>query len=757
MFVLCLMCVLMMVFSHVLRKDWHLLFKKYLYHQDESVQSAVSANLTRRFFPPMVRLNPLIEHPQIVVQDGRKESLWMEGPYWQHIPPLFTYVPLPFFALDKQITVEVRRLSYALVMLLTGLIFIFTVYAFEKTITAAVSATLATILWIYTPYSRDLFTSVYFGISNIVLAFTVICSFSVVCWYLSQPVGLRKKYSYPRLIFMALVVALPIMTKNVLGAIPSATFFTLLLYDHRKINLKLMVPLAAFLAFLVSYYGPLYVSSPETFRVEILLSFKIFASNFEGWRRPWHFFVSYYLPQFYLRNFWYLYVFAVLAGILVLITGGCKGKSRTILSLSIIWFLWNLLAVTLSVAKAPDFIYQSYLLSLFFGIHSLLLIAVSSAAFEPLRSKLKKTLPAKISLYLAVGLLAGLVFFTARAYGGLINGIAETRSQSYNYETQYEKFYRFGEIARDNGANTRDIFILDATKEDYYFRYYILFHTGAEAVTITEIMPLELDPDYLKTKYERAFFVFDQTRPFPDFLTAYQSFACPDFTVISVDLDSPDFARICRELTVFINQASENKNTLDLYELKNNYAFIKVIAPALYQDLEKKCKKSLSDRPAPYAVKEKFSLVDYRCRKLESLKYKFDFLFRVNQPFEREWNMCLLGYVKEQHLYYLSEEERKSQSKLWWLEPIPPVHDWPADEYIMITEIIEAAPIAYNLKVGFYNPGENSADMVDLGWVDLAALAPAPSMSPRENITTSPPKSNINEDLHGQRQQHGRL
>jgi len=121
---------------------------------------------------------------------------------------------------------------------------------------------------------------------------------------------------------------------------------------------------------------------------------------------------------------------------------------------------------------------------------------------------------------------------------------------------------------------------------------------------------------------------------------------------------------------------------------------------------------------------------DWHLRKLDSEDYKFDFLFRVNKGFEQGWKMCVLGRVKQQYLYYLSEQERKAQAKTWWLEPNPRVYQWPADEYIMITEIIDADPIPYNLNVGFFNPKLNITAMVDLGWVDLAQPAAATSTDP---------------------------
>src|SRR5689334_8922814 len=83
-------------FSHSLKGDLALIFQKDLLAHDESSNSVVAANITRQFFPPMVRVNPL----------NPTQGNWMEGPFWQHIPPLFAYVPYLFFKLDGQVTIE---------------------------------------------------------------------------------------------------------------------------------------------------------------------------------------------------------------------------------------------------------------------------------------------------------------------------------------------------------------------------------------------------------------------------------------------------------------------------------------------------------------------------------------------------------------------------------------------------------------------------------------------------------------------------
>jgi hypothetical protein len=722
LFVFSLMLLFAILFSEMLKSNWGLIFKKDLYHHDESTHSVVAANLTRKIFPGMIRINSLVEEYQVVVRDGRRNGLWMEGPHWQHVPPLFAYVPLAFFKLDGQVTIEVKRLSYAFVILLTGLIFILTVYSFEKTIVGAVSATLAAVFWAYTPFTRALICGVSFGNADMVLAFTVVCSFSILCWYLSKPRLIRQNYSYLRLAFMGAVVSLPVLTKNVLGAIPPATFFVILLYEQRKVNLRLAVSFLSFSICLLLYYGSLYISSPQTFLCEIFLPFRHFY-NYEGWARPWHIFVTNYLPENYLKNQYSLFIAGIALGIFVLITGGFKGKSRTILSLSIVWFLWNLLAVSVVKSKAPNFIYQTYLLSLFFGLYSVSLICWQSFALAPVRAKLEKVFVSRYAQSCSLCLLIVLAFFATGAYWGLIRNIEQTRSLEYNYESEREKFYQFGEFEQRNGANTKDLFVLDASEDDYWFRYYILFLTGAEARTLDEIMPMEINLDSLKRKYDRLHFVFDRSRAVPDILMPYKNMDSPNFAVVSLNLAGRDFDKLKEDLsTRVIQEVSSGSNVFDLYEVKNSYPFIKVVNSQLWRQLSEKYEKLLSDYKVEREINENVSLVDYYYRRLSPNKYKFYFLFKVNKAFEKSWIIYMRGFVREEDVSLLSEKGQRYGAESWWIEPGSPTFSWLAGEHIIVAKEIEAKPISYNMQMGFYRPNEEElVRLIDLGWVDLAA------------------------------------
>jgi hypothetical protein len=315
-----------------------------------------------------------------------------------------------------------------------------------------------------------------------------------------------------------------------------------------------------------------------------------------------------------------------------------------------------------------------------------------------------------------------LAFFSAGAYRGLIGNIERTRISKYNYESQQEKFYQFGEFAQKNGANTKDIFVLDASEDDYWFRYYILFLTGAEARTLNEIVPMEISLEQLKTKYDHVHFVFNQSRYIPDVVQACRNTNFPNFTVVSFDLNGSGFDKLKEDIsTQVIQEVSNSNNVFDLYEVKNNFQFIKVINPQIYRLLSEKYEKLLSNYTAESEINENVSFVDYYYKKVSPNKYKFYFLFKVKRSFDKNWLIYLHGYVKEEHLSLLSEEGQRYKFENWWIIPESSMFTWPAGEYIIVTSELEAKPIAYNMKMGFYRPDAEPTRQIELGWVDLAA------------------------------------
>ena len=156
-------------------------FKKDLISYDECTNAVVASNLYRDKFPPRLRINSITKEYQ-----G-----WKEGPDWQHIPPLFSYVPMPFFWLDGEATIEARRLSYVLVAFLQCLLFMIGISILFKEKRAILIAAIACWLWLLTPFVRGVLTGNYFGYSDIVLSFSVVISMLFVI-YIANSIRQKK-------------------------------------------------------------------------------------------------------------------------------------------------------------------------------------------------------------------------------------------------------------------------------------------------------------------------------------------------------------------------------------------------------------------------------------------------------------------------------------------------------------------------------------------------------------------------------------
>lgn len=537
-------CVLffLLSFAFLIQKNLSSIFNKNLYWDDESTNSVVSANLTRKIFPPMVRINSL----------SQKFSDWRDGPYWQHIPPLFTYVPLPGYILDHQVTIEVKRLSYATVLMLTGLLFILTIYWFDKKITSTLAATIAAACFIFIKFSQNLISGVDFGNSDILLAFNIVLSFAAICWYLKKEQGLRIDYSIWKLILIGFIVSLPIITKNILGAIPATTFFLLLINDHRKINIKVLISFFSVALFLVIAYLPLYISSPETFKEEIFLPF-VHMKNYEGWEKPWHYFITHYIQDSYLGSFTIFYYLSILTGLFLLIKKKIKDTSKIIVTLSIVWFIWSLVAISCIKSKAPNFIYQSFLLSLFFVVYTIIFlfsqtkISLKITEFVTKINKNKTTLIGRFLIVILIILLGLNIYY----YRQVIIQFQQTRNSSYIYESEHEKYYHFAETIRRTGVNTNDLFLLAYSQDDYWFRYYIMFLTGSEARTLREFKKINPTYSTLQNKYQRIFIVSDKYGDYKELNIPYFISYIGRFRVLEIntkDLDNNYVEKIIKTL-----------------------------------------------------------------------------------------------------------------------------------------------------------------------------------------------------------------
>jgi hypothetical protein len=500
-----------MLFRQVLSEDWNSIFQQAFHGWDEAVNSAVSANLTRRFFPAMVRLHSLY---------GPRD--WAEGPYWLHIPPPFAYVPWLFFKLDGQVTIEMKRLSYAALAWVTALAFIWIVHASARHVRATLAAGFAAMAWLCSPFTRALIRGDEFGASDLLLAFCSVVALGALLSYGGRPREERLALGWRPLLWFAALTVSPFVAKSVLGALPVAFLFGWMIWDARGFGRVARMYCAALAGLVAADQLVLYLSDPETYRAELLMPFAHVTRNFENWQRPWDFFFTDYLPKNYLAGHATLGAWVFLCAAAAFLSRRPSGeRAQHPQNLAIAWFVANLIVVSAIRSKAPNFIFQSWLFALFFAADSLAQWLLETPWVAELRRWTAAPAP-RVGLAWAVGLSA--VFFALRASKltrSLGAKVRETRARSADSYPPSPAFAFAEQLRHELGA--RDLVLYSGKDAAFsWFRYPVLFVTGTETRVVRDLnerVPLRA----LQAKYDRIEIVFspgETPPPVPAFARA---------------------------------------------------------------------------------------------------------------------------------------------------------------------------------------------------------------------------------------------
>jgi hypothetical protein len=449
----------------------------------------------------MVRINPFID----------LQTNWQDGPYWQHIPPLYMYVPLPFINIlnDGVPDASIIRISYISVMFLALIIFITAVYLLERNIFALIASTLASIILVnFTDFAGRLMTGYAFNHSDIVLFGSVVCSFFAILWYLQKEKSERLKYSILKISFIAIIVTLPMVIKTFLGAIPLATFLFLILKDNKKLfNKKILFSFLTPLIVLLVFYLPLYFASPDTFSREFLTPFNHINGK-EGYIFPWHFYVSYLLPYDYFKIDKLFYYIGFIISVIIFFVMKLNRKTKNILLLSGVWFVWNLIVISITSSKIPNFIFQTYIYFLFFIIYSFTLLIKKI----PIRNyvKIKSTFYLNFSKKpIFYRIMLGVIFIPTVFYPSkVILDMAKIPKDEIVLNYEEKKLRNLSEMMRDIGVNSKDLTILYTSQLDCCsLKYHMIFNTGAESHDFKKIKDVGLDIPSLKNKYDNIYII----------------------------------------------------------------------------------------------------------------------------------------------------------------------------------------------------------------------------------------------------------
>ncbi len=165
-----------------------------------------------------------------------------------------------------------------------------------------------------------------------------------------------------------------------------------------------------------------------------------------------------------------------------------------------------------------------------------------------------------------------------------------------------------------------------------------------------------------------------------------------------------------------IEEINLAENLIDLYRLAGDSRSSYSASSAF----ENKSSKLLEDNPLIGKICPEADLVAFDFQKIGDKSYQVDYLFRVNQPLDKDCLIILSGVVDDNHREFLSEKRRRmgKRSEIWSFRPYPRTEDWRAGEYLLVSNEIEAHPIPYDMHASLYDRRgqQPHGERIYLGW-----------------------------------------
>lgn len=124
-----------------------------------------------------------------------------------------------------------------------------------------------------------------------------------------------------------------------------------------------------------------------------------------------------------------------------------------------------------------------------------------------------------------------------------------------------------------------------------------------------------------------------------------------------------------------------------------------------------------------YRVNDAITFISADMSHSEDKWYFFRFIFYVQKPIENNLRVYFHGRVDPQNLQYLPENMRVEGYMMWNFNPDPPTKDWTPGDYVVLTQRIQAEPIKYKLKLGFYSDASGFfGASIPLGEIDFSQI-----------------------------------
>lgn len=172
---------------------------------------------------------------------------------------------------------------------------------------------------------------------------------------------------------------------------------------------------------------------------------------------------------------------------------------------------------------------------------------------------------------------------------------------------------------------------------------------------------------------------------------------------------------------------------LQLYQFRNTVG-LSAQYPELKTYADKRLEKMINESDArPYQVNDSLTFISASASRQEGNWFLFRFIFKVNAPLSQDYRIYFHGRVEPENVKLLPKECQKEGYGMWNFNPDPPTHNWPVNDYVILTHRIQTEAILYKLKLGFMQEGGTFfGASIPLGEIDFGKV-PASDTSPRSS------------------------
>lgn len=170
-----------------------------------------------------------------------------------------------------------------------------------------------------------------------------------------------------------------------------------------------------------------------------------------------------------------------------------------------------------------------------------------------------------------------------------------------------------------------------------------------------------------------------------------------------------------------ITRVNAIDDRITIYRMQEEYLRRGGASTTVKDAMEQRWQQLLADQTPLGSPCEEVDLIAFDYRRIDTNRYRADYLFRIKHPLKTDLRIALYGVVAPEHIDRLSENRRKvgKKSEVWTLDPSPPSSAWIPGSYVFISQTFLSHAIPYNMSMVFYDPTRKPGqygEPVQLGW-----------------------------------------